>query len=273
MIFLYKYWDSFCKNLKDLDILSITAESVSSQKFLILKHDVETRVESALKMAEIENKYLHKGSYYVQAYLLENKKNVEMLKKIKALGHEVSYHYDVMDSSKGDINTAIDEFDKNLKLFNYNGFDIKTVCQHGNPVLERVGYTSNRDFFRNQTVKKKYPQIFDIMVDYKKGYNTDYTYFSDAGRKFRLIFDPINNDIVNSDDKNIPFDTLSELLPYIEKGNCIISIHPHRWVKSVSKYIVKTAIFKTIKFIAKLMMKIPFLKKFMSRYYYFAKKI
>lgn len=273
MIFVYKHWENFCKNLKDLNILSVSAESVQEKKYLVLKHDVETKVENALKMAEIENKYGHKGSYYVQAYLLKNSKNIDMLKKIQDMGHEVSYHYDVMDSCKGDIAAADAEFSKNLKLFNDNGFTIKTVCQHGNPVVERVGYTSNRDFFRNNEIKQKYPNIFDIMVDFKQGYNTDYTYFSDAGRKFKLIFDPVNNDIVNSNDKNIPFDTLNELIPYLEKDNCIISTHPHRWVKSGFKYIVKTSIFKVIKFIAKIMMKIPFLKKFMSRYYYLAKKI
>ncbi len=273
MIFVYKAWEKFCGNLKELNLISIPACEVGEKQYLVLKHDVETNVANALKMAVIENTYGHRGSFYVQAYLLEEPKNIEILKKIQDLGHEVSYHYDVLDSCKGNIDLALKEFSQNKKLFEDNGFYMKTVCQHGNPVVERIGYTSNRDFFRSQKVKSKYSEIFDIMVDFKEGYNTDYTYFSDAGRKFKLIFDPINNDIVNSDDKNIPFSTLDGLLPYLKEGNCIISTHPHRWMDSAFKYVVKTAVFKVIKFIAKLAVKIPLIKRIMSKYYYLAKKI
>lgn len=112
------------------------------------------------------------------------------------------------------------------------------------------------------------------MVNFKIKSNTDYLYYSDAGRQFKLIFAPINNDITNSDDKNIPYEDLEELFSAISKGgNSIISTHPHRWCDSAVIYSVKNRIFKAVRFIAKFMMKIPFFKKIMSRYYYLAKKI
>lgn len=276
MIFLFRHWNKFCKNLALKNIKSIPACCVTrdSEKYLVLKHDVETNVKKALKMASIENQYGHRGSYYVQAYLLCDEKNVKMLSQMQAMGHEISYHHDVMDSNKGDVQKAIEEFEKNKNLFEQNGFDVYTVCQHGNPIVERAGYTSNRDFFRNQTVNNKYSTISDIMVNFKQNFETDYAYFSDAGRKFKFIFDPINNDIVNSDDKNIAFKDLDMLLSaIIAKERVIISTHPHRWMDSAMKYVVKTVLFQIIKFIAKTVAKIPFLKKIMSRYYYLAKKI
>ena len=112
------------------------------------------------------------------------------------------------------------------------------------------------------------------MVNFKEKIPTDYLYFSDAGRMFKLIYDPINNDIVNTDDKNIPYknlDYLSEALEKI-KGN-IISIHPHRWTESVVVYITKTFIFKVLKFVAKILIKIPLFNKIMSKYYFLAKKV
>lgn len=112
------------------------------------------------------------------------------------------------------------------------------------------------------------------MVDFKTKANTDYLYFSDAGRRFNLIYDPINNDLVNSDDKNIPCDDLNAVLEQIGEGNnAIISIHPHRWCSSQAGYTVKTTAFKAIRFTAKLVLKIPFMKKLMGRFYYLAKKI
>lgn len=275
MIFVYKVWEDFCRKLHEKNIHSICAKDVfnCNEKYVVLKHDVETDVNRAFEMAKIESKYGHRGVYYVQAYLLSNLQHVEILKKIESLGHEVSYHYDVMDACKGNIDEAIKEFGKNLDIFKNAGFSIYTLCQHGNPIVERVGYTSNRDFFRNAKVQRLYPNLSDIMVDFKVKAKTEYIYFSDAGRQFKLIFDPINNDIVKSDDKNIGFENLDDLIPYIEKKNCIISTHPHRWTKSANAYVVKMCLFKIVKTSAKIIIKIPFMKGIMSRYYYLAKKI
>lgn len=277
MIFVYKKWENFVKYLDEKNIHSITASSVLEdsllKNYLVLKHDVETDVKKAYALAKIEHKYFHKGSYYVQAYLMNNPENIRLLKEIQAMGHEVSYHYDVLDSCNGDIEKALLEFQNNLEKFEQNGFSIKTVCQHGNPIIERIGYTSNRDFFRSPVVQKKYSEITDIMVDFKIKANTDYSYFSDAGRKFKMIFDPINNDIINSDDKNIEYENLEDMLCDALKNNAIISTHPHRWTNSVFIYRTQSYLFSTVKFMAKLLVKIPIIKKFMSKYYYLAKKI
>ena len=276
MIFVYKKWDAFCKKLSQNGRVSIPASSVSADlaSYVVLKHDVETDVSRAYKMAAIEHKYGHCGSYYVQAYLLDDAKNVEMLQKMQEMGHEVSYHYDVMDSCRGDIDAAIVEFEQNKEKFENNGFELKTLCQHGNPIVERVGYTSNRDFFRCERVRELYPALSDIMVNFKEQRNTDYVYYSDAGRKFKMIYDPLFNDVINSDDKNVIYKDLDAVLASFDAGGrYIISTHPHRWTDSALIYAVKTGIFKIIKFVAKILVKIPFMKKFMSRYYYLAKKI
>lgn len=274
MIFVYKKWDEFCRQLKEKGIISIPACEVKkeSKTYLVLKHDIETAVPKAFVMAKIEKRYGHRGSYYVHEYLLNSSKNVELLLKIQEMGHEVSYHYDVMDSNHGNIDDALKEFSKNIKRFENIGFDIKTVCQHGNPVVERVGYTSNRDFFRNKSVQELYSEIADIMVNYKQKYHIDYTYYSDAGRKFNMIYDPINNDIVNSDNKNTPYENLHQLVQCIDDRS-IVSTHPHRWTNSVVIYLAKEKLFLILKTSAKLLIKIPTLKKIMSKYYYLAKKI
>ena len=276
MIFNYKKWDEFCKDLYEAGRISIPACEVNSSKhgYIVLKHDVETDVSRALELASIEHKYGHRGSYYVQAYLMNQARNIHILKQMQKMGHEISYHYDVMDSQKGDVDKAIVEFEDNRKLFEDNGFPIITVCQHGNPVVERVGYTSNRDFFRSDKVEKLYPDIADLMVNYKLKYHTDYIYYSDAGRRFSTIFDPINNDRVNSDDKNIKYEDLKEVFEAIQKDdNVILSTHPHRWCKSAIEYTIKNGIFRIVKSTAKALLHIPGMKKLMGKYYYLAKKI
>lgn len=276
MIFVYKKWEAFCQKLSQEGIHSIPAKDVcaDTREYLVLKHDVETDVKKAFRMATIETKHGHQGTFYVQAYLLKDQSNVDLLKQMQAMGHEISYHYDVMDSCKGDLDQAIVEFETNKTLFESHGFQIETLCQHGNPVVERVGYTSNRDFFRSDRVQSLYPTLSDIMVNYKVVKQTDYRYYSDAGRKFKLIYDPIENDRIPSDDKNIPFDDLDALyIEIFEGGNSIISTHPHRWSGSSMLYVAKATAFKIIKATAKLLIKIPLFKKIMGKYYYLAKKI
>ncbi|MDD3323369.1 MAG: NAD-dependent epimerase/dehydratase family protein [Paludibacter sp.] len=150
-MFTYKNWEKVCISFSNKGKCGKTAIEVLDKKntdgFLIFKHDVETSPERALDIAKIESKYMHKGSYYVQAYLLDSDKNVRILKQIKELGHEVTYHHDVLDSCSGNFESAIQEFEKMLNKFRQNGFDVKTVCQHGNPIKNRIGYTSNRDLY------------------------------------------------------------------------------------------------------------------------------
>lgn len=198
---------------------------------------------------------------------------MDLLRKIRDMGHEVSYHYDVLDHCKGDFDCALAEFQKNVVLFQRNGFDIITLCQHGNPILERKGYASNRDFFRNAMTQTLYPNLTDIMVDFKRKAGTEYQYISDAGRAFKCIFDPINNDIVHSDEKNIAIKSFDELIEYAKRQNAIISIHPHRWVKYIWLYKLRNVLFKILKTLVKFAYHIPGINKLINKYYFLAKKI
>ncbi len=276
MIFVYSKWDDFCKKLAERGLVSIPTRDIkaSTTNYIVLKHDVETNVAKAYQLSVIEHEYGHRGSYYVQAYLMHDEKNILLLREMQDMGHEISYHYDVMDSSKGDLNKAIKEFADNKRIFEKKGFVISTVCQHGNPVVERVGYTSNRDFFRSDLVRALYPNITDVMVNLKSDVPTDFVYYSDAGRVFKMIYDPLTNDIVNSDDKNIAYKNLDELIETLDfsKG-IIISTHPHRWCSSAIGYMIKTYMFKIVRATAKIVVRVPLAKRIMSRYYYLAKKI
>lgn len=277
-MFIYSQWELFCKELDKRGIRSVTAasllESRTYEPFLVLKHDVETNSRKALELAKIENKYAQKGSYYVQGYLLNDQKNISILKEIQSLGHEVSYHHDVMDSNKGNIFSAKKEFEKYLSLFNKNGFQIKTVCQHGNPIVERVGYTSNRDFFRDANISEFFDDISELMVNFRSRINVDYSYISDAGYGWKIIYDSENNDILDTSDKDISLFDLTNVANYVEENqNIIISTHPHRWHSSRIKAKIKDVIFKVIKTIARVLIKVPFLKKIMGKFYFIAKII
>lgn len=278
-MFIYKNWERFCSDVSKLGIETYTALealSISSENrnYIIIKHDVETSVQKALIIAEIENKYNIKTTYYVQSYLLDSRDNLEFLKRIKSLGHEITYHYDVLDSNRGDWKLAISEFNSTLVKFEENGFEVKTVCPHGNPVMQRDGWSSNKDFFRNEDVKNLYPEVSDIVINPEKFGTTNFSYVSDAGYGWKIIADISNNDkgffIKDKEIKNL--DELVQLISKNEKS-FIISAHPHRWRKYGAIVSIIKISFFLLRFIVLTLMKIPFLNKFIGKFYYLAKKI
>jgi len=278
-MFIFKKWDIFCSQISDLNIKCVTAVealtlSQTPERYIIVKHDVETNVEKALKLAEIENKYAIRATYYVQSYLLKNLSNVETLKKIKALGHEVTYHYDVLDSNNGNYDLAEKEFDETLLMFKEFGFEVKTVCPHGNPVMERDGWSSNKDLFRNEKLNKKYSAIADIVINPEKFINNEMVYISDAGFGWKIISDISNNDNEGVQ-KDIKLGGLSNIVDLFADGNkiFIISAHPHRWNSSKTLAHIKKNVFFTLRYSVRTLTKIPIMNKIIGKFYYLAKKI
>lgn len=270
-MFIYSTWEKICqdisKNYKTIKLNQIL-DYDRDEKYIVIKHDVETNPQKALDLAKIEHRYNIKATYYVQADLVY--KHHKTLQQIASLGHEVTYHYDVLDANGGDFEKAIVEFSTNVKKFEDYGFKVQTVCPHGNPIMLRDGWSSNKDFFRKSDVKELFRDILDVVVELPK--KVDYTYISDAGYGFKEIVNIQNNDLKNNGDIDIK--DAKELLEIISKKDRVIfSTHPHRWEKNRFKFLLNVYIFKVVRFIARKISKIPILKKIISRYYFLAKKI
>jgi hypothetical protein len=272
-MFTYNVWEKICYELsKELNCIRVDEilNQDSSSKWIAIKHDVETNVSKALDLAKIESKYGIKATYYVQGDLL--KENFELLKEIASLGHEVSYHYDVLDANGGDYKKATLEFERIKDEFESYGFDIATVCPHGNPLMIRDGWNSNKDFFRDESVANKFSDILDMVVQLPNIYKNRYEYISDAGYGWKHIANIQNNDIKNNGDKSIK--DYKELIENLYKNDrVILSTHPHRWERNLFKFFFNVYFFKTIRFVAKKLASVGFLKRIMSKYYYLAKKI
>jgi hypothetical protein len=245
-------------------------KQTNNSTWIAIKHDVETNVERALQIAKIEAKFSIRATFFVQSYLLE--KNKKILKSISNLGHEVTYHYDVLDANQGDFERASHEFSDTIKLFENAGFLVKSVCPHGNPMMNRNGWSSNKDFFRDPKIAALYPDIFDLVVQGKEKIAGDFCYISDAGFGFKRITDILENDQRATED--IPIESIGELISLVNNERAVvISSHPHRWV---SNWLLATAVkarFNIIRRIAILVARSPLLKKIMSKFYFLAKKI
>jgi len=141
----------------------------SEEKIVILRHDVDRKLQHAVRMAEIEHEFGIKSSYYFRY----NKSvfNPASIQRIADKGHEVGYHYETLDKAKGDYKIAIRIFEDELVKFREIA-EVKTICMHGNPLTRWL----NRDLWKEYDFRD-----FGITGEAFLSFN-DIPYFSDTGR-------------------------------------------------------------------------------------------
>ena len=136
--FTFQALQLLLENLKKQGYCGITfqeylnsKESTNTQKWIILRHDVEEHYKHALHFAKIEHQLGYKGSFFFR--ILPKSFKPEIVKQIADLGHEVGYHYDDLTECHGDYEKAIARFQKNLNTLRAIA-PVKTICMDGSPL-------------------------------------------------------------------------------------------------------------------------------------------
>ena len=192
---------------------------------IILRHDVDKLPENSLQFAKIQYSYNIRGTYYFR--IIPKIFNDLIIRKIADLGHEIGYHYETMDTCKGNIDLAYDVFCRNLEKLR-RITEIKTISMHGSPLSK----------YDNREIWKKY--------DYKKlgiigepYFDVDFNevlYLTDTGRrwdgwkasvrdKVPLQEQWIKKDLVFHSTKNIIKACKQDNLP----DKIMMNFHPQRW--------------------------------------------
>jgi hypothetical protein len=190
------------------------------EKFIILRHDVDRKPENALKMAELENAFGITATYYFR--MKEEVFKPEIIKKIANMGHEIGYHYEVLDKAGGDLEKAIIIFEEELKEFR-NICNVKTVCMHGNPLSKWV----NKDLWKKH-------DFSDFGIIGEPYLSIDYTkviYLTDTGRRWNSKFSV--KDVVGANSQiNEKIKSTDDVIRMINKADseqmCVLA-HPERW--------------------------------------------
>ena len=151
------------------------AEFINSPKpkAIVLRHDVDKLPVNSLHFSRIQAEMGIKGSYYFRAVPQSWDENI--IKEVANLGHEVGYHYETMDTSKGNIDQAWDEFkhhlDKLRKLVH-----VETICMHGSPLSK----------WDNRNLWDKY-NYGDLNITAEPYFDVDWNevyYLTDTGRRW-----------------------------------------------------------------------------------------
>lgn len=197
------------------------------KRAVILRHDVDRSAKKALEMAKLEAKHHKKATYYFRVKTYDR----DTISQIKALGHEVGYHYEVLDEAKGDMKLALELFKKHIQLFP----GCQTCAMHGNPLTK----WDNRDFWKQNKLED-----FGLIGEAYVSFDFDKAkYFTDTGRKWNSKDCSIKDNV----DCNLTCvkntDELIRILP--GTGIAYIMTHPLRWNDSLLSWTNELIVQKT----------------------------
>jgi hypothetical protein len=190
---------------------------INGNQFGIIRHDVDRPPYNVLQLAKIEHDFGIKTTYF---FRIKEKHFVpEIINQVKLLGHEIGYHYEVLDKANGNMENAIEIFVKEWSLF--KTWDSETICMHGNPFSKFINNNiwSKYNFKDYNVLGEGY-----LSVDFSK-----YNYFTDTGRKWNYnsysMKDKINIKLTKINSTN---DLISKLKQG-EIDHIYILTHPSRW--------------------------------------------
>lgn len=171
--------------------------------YVVMRHDVDRRPQNALRMAELEAEMRVASTYYFR----KSSYNEHIALDLHLWGHEVGYHYEVMDKARGDIGLAHAIFNSELEILRA-WVPVKTCAAHGNPLTKY----NNREFFEYFD-----PEQFGLIGQAEK---VGGEYITDTGRE-----NPDYNlkDWPDGDGPGVMIDTY-------------YNIHPERWNDGLGWY-------------------------------------
>jgi len=205
-----------------LTVYEYLSQQKHEEPFIILRHDVDRSPGNSLKMAELESAYKINSTYYFRI----NPRTLipEIISRIKYHGHEIGYHYEVMDKSKGDIKLAekifMDELARLRELA-----DVNTVCMHGNPLSP----FDNRSFWKHFSLEQ-----FNLTGEaYLDINNRELFYSTDTGRGWNRRKYNLKDTFSDRTISHLPaYDTTQQLIEAVETRQykkIYLQIHPNRW--------------------------------------------
>ncbi len=212
---------------------------LNGKRVLIMRHDIDQDCRYALDLAQVEQEHHIRATYY---FRMRQKTFVtQTIDKIQACGHEIGYHYETLDKTRGDMKQAESLFRDELSRFRAK-YPVITVCAHGNPLTKN----DNKDIWKSL-------KLNDFGLSGEAFLSLDYdwfAYFSDSGRTWlnnKSQKMPGKDSVQTAYDHYQPKST-DDVIDIVRQGaipNICILTHPERWSKDVaaftSRYLIDLA--------------------------------
>lgn len=203
-------------------------EGRTSEKTIILRHDVDLLPYNSLRFAEIQREMGIKGSYYFRA--VPESWDEKVIQDIAELGHEIGYHYECLTTTKGNMEAGIADFERNLKALRKLA-PVSTICMHGSP----------RSKWDSKDLWKKYNyQDYGIIGEPYFDVNFDEVfYLTDTGRRWDGWKVSLRDKVPQQGEwekQGLTFHSTNQIIQAVKNDNLPIktmfTFHPQRWHNS-----------------------------------------
>ena len=187
--FTYAEYARFLDRLRERRVVSMR-DFARGEGDLALRHDVDSRLESALEFARLEHErglsatyfVLHTASYWDDPGLLPS------LRRLQELGHEVGFHNDLVTLQRLEGLDAAGYLRDQLARLRGGGIEVAGASAHGSPWCHRLGFHNNYVFagwdepvpgFPSTEVPQKLDPA-DFELEYEAYHVAHDVYFSDS---------------------------------------------------------------------------------------------
>ncbi len=189
--FSYNHYESILNNLKNRFTIS-NFENYSLND-IIIRHDVDLSLESALKMAQLESSLGIQTTYFIlfhsELYNPFNKKSSKIISEILNLNHKIGLHYNgeyYIENNLDPLNSILDEI--KIMESHYNT-EISIISAHDPGIVNlQINLPNNiKNAYSDEFTKnKKY--LSDSVQHWREGcICTNYDKFD----KIQLLIHPI----------------------------------------------------------------------------------
>ena len=211
-----------------------------SEKFIILRHDVDKKPAKSLALAQIEASLGIHATYYFR--IVPESNQPDFIRRIADLGHEIAYHYEDLTICKGNTEKAYESFQKNLAYFR-TYYPVKTISMHGSP----SGQFDNRHLWNHYNyrdfgiVGEPYFDFLDENVNEPDG---NKFYFTDtAGMWDGDKYNVRDKAIGQSADNKVKVHTTGDLIRFLTHSSSarevMINTHPQRWTDNKTEWLLE----------------------------------
>lgn len=147
------------------------------------------------------------------------------------MGHEIGYHYEVLDKARGEFALAERIFRQELAGMRSIA-DVKTAAMHGNPLSR----WDNREFWTYH-----HPAEFGLLGEaYISMKEKDLVYLTDTGRGWnRMVFNVRDKIPFEGGTFMPPFRSTWDLMKALGErrfGKVYLQVHPNRWTSGTFQW-------------------------------------
>lgn len=175
MDFTYKAYKGMIEKLLDKNYeISDYKNYKEKKKVVILRHDIDTSLEKALRIAEIEKELNVYSTYFIllstDFYNINSEKSLKIVKEIKRLGGKIGLHF---DEKKYKINDQEDY----IKYVNYELDILSSILNEKIDIVSM--HRPSKEFLEMDL------EIPNVINSYQKVFFNKFKYISDSRMNWR----------------------------------------------------------------------------------------